>query len=411
MSQTPKIAIVGGGAAGLMAAITAAEEGAKVWIFERNREVGKKILASGNGRCNISNTALHPNNYFGRHKGFVNDALHTFNFHHFQKFCRSIGLFLHIQSDGRVYPLTNEAKTVKMLFEERCHALHVTIQCDCAIERITSDDTHYTLHSASQCFEGFDALIIATGSEAAPQLGGTNDGMGFAQVFGHDLIPTYPSLVGLHLAPPYPAALAGVKTTAELTLLVDREVQAQCEGDLLFTQYGISGFAALDLSHGASYALIQERSVAVALNLLPQFAPQELASQLGKLTASMRERTISALLCGLVSSKIVPHLLLSCRIDPHTPCAQIGTKALKQILHTLRHWRFEVTQTHGFKHAEVSGGGVSTEMIDPQTMASKRHKGLYFAGEVLDVVGERGGYNLHFAWASGYLAAKAASRS
>ncbi|MBN2894677.1 MAG: NAD(P)/FAD-dependent oxidoreductase [Campylobacterales bacterium] len=406
-----KIAIVGGGAAGLMAAITAAEAGGDVWLFERNSEVGRKILASGNGRCNISNTTLHAGNFFGQNRSFVSDALHAFNFHHFQKFCRSIGLFLQIQPDGRVYPLTNEAKSVKMLFEERCETLHVKICCDAPITRIDTVANTYTLHTQTQEFEGFEALIIATGSEAAPQLGGCDDGMRFAKAFGHEILPTYPSLVGLHLASPYPQALSGVKTTAELTLWIDREAHGTSGGDLLFTAYGISGFAALDLSQGAAYALMQGRSVGVSINLLPQFQTQELASQLGKLTASMRERTIYALLCGLISSKIAPHLLQSCRIDPATPCAGIGTKTLKHLLHTLREWRFEVTQTHGFKHAEVSGGGVSTEMIDPQTMASKRHKGLYFAGELLDVVGERGGYNLHFAWASGYLAAKAASRS
>ncbi len=409
LNNSINIAIVGGGAAGLIAAITAAEAGAAVTLFEKNSDVGKKILASGNGRCNISNTSLHTANYFGTRHAFVSDALHRFDFHHFQKFCRSIGLFLEIKPDHRVYPLTNEAKTVKMLLQERAEALHVNIQCDHEILSVEKNAESFSLRSKHGEHKGFDALIITTGSEAAPQLGGCDDGYRFAESFGHEIEPTYPSLVQLHLASEIPARLAGVKCVGEVTLYVDREKRAVVSGDLLFTRYGISGFAILDISQGASEALIQGSQVAITLNLLPQFALQELGSQLGKLTASMPQRSIAQLLSGLIATKIVPYLLESCRIDPQTRCESITTKQLKQLLHAMTQWRFDVSDTHGFKHAEVSGGGISTEMIDSKSMQSKLVENLYFAGEVLDVVGARGGYNLHFAWASGYLAAKAAT--
>lgn len=409
MNNIKNITIVGGGAAGLIAAITAAEAGASVTLFEKNGEVGKKILASGNGRCNISNTSLHTSNYFGTRHAFVSDALHRFDFHHFQKFCRRIGLFLDIKPDHRVYPLTNEAKTVKLLLQERAEALHVEIRCDHEVHAVSKDADGFSVQSNQGVHKGFDALIITTGSEAAPQLGGCGDGYRFAESFGHHTEPTYPSLVQLHLASEIPSRLAGVKCVGEASLYVDREKRATVGGDLLFTRYGISGFAILDISQGASEALMLGSQVAISLNLLPQFALQELGSQLGKLTASMPQRTIAQLLSGLIASKIVPYLLESCRIDPQTRCESLSTKQLKQLLHGMTQWRFNVSDTHGFKHAEVSGGGISTEMIDSKTMQSKLVENLYFAGEVLDVVGARGGYNLHFAWASGYLAAKAAT--
>ncbi len=210
----------------------------------------------------------------------------------------------------------------------------------------------------------------------------------------------------LHLNSDIHAKMAGVKFTGSVTLFIDREKRETIQGDLLFSKYGISGFAILDISQGASQALMNYQHVSISLNLLPQYTLQELHAQLSKLIKTLHSRSIEHLLIGLISSKMVPYLLLTCKIDPQTLCANITTKALKKILFCMTQWRFEVNDTHGFQHAEVSGGGISTQEINTKTMQSQRIDGLYFAGEVLDVVGERGGYNLHFAWASGYLAAK-----
>jgi len=400
------IAIVGGGAAGLIAAITAAEAGHSVNIFEKSDRVGKKILASGNGRCNISNSSLHVSHYFGEHHSFVHEALFQFDFHRFKKFCRHIGLFLEIKPDGRAYPLSNEAKSVQLLLETHAKATGVEILCGHHVESIAKCDNTFSLTCNDKNFEDFDALIITTGSEAALQLGGSTDGYAFAQSFGHEIVPTYPSLVQLHLDSELPAKMAGVKLHGSVTLYINRERQESIEGDLLFTRYGISGFAILDISQGASKALMEYQQVSIMINILPQFNVQQLASMINKLSVSMPDRTISDLLCGLISAKIVPYILLTCKIDATRLCGAITAKQIKSIVHNMTQWRFDVSDTHGFKHAEVSGGGVSTEMINPKTMESQQCKNLYFAGEVLDIVGKRGGYNLHFAWASGYLAAK-----
>ncbi len=395
------VAIIGGGAAGLMAAITAAKAGHSVTLFEKSDKVGKKILASGNGRCNISNTSLHVSNYFGENPSFVQDALRQFTFKEFEKFCSSLGLFLDIKEDGRVYPLSNEAKSVQMLLQNQALSLHVKILYNQNIQKIEKKNSQFIVQT-----ESFDALIICTGSEAALQLGGSIEGYQLARNFGHEIIPSYPSLVQLHLNSTLVAKMAGIKLSGSVTLFIDRQKRETVYGDLLFTKYGISGFAILDISQGASLALINHQHVSITLNLLPQFTNTQLQAKLTQLIKELPYRSIEQLLVGLIASKIIPQLLLTCKINPHTLCRDITRKELKKILFNISQWHFEVNDTHGFRHAEVSGGGISTEKIDPKTMQSQLVKGLYFAGEVLDIVGERGGYNLHFAFASAYLAAK-----
>ncbi len=412
MKQSAKrIGIIGGGAAGLIAAITAAREGCNVTVFEKESRAGKKILVSGNGRCNISNTHLHPGDYFGSHADFVSFALNTFDFHHFKKFCNSIGLHLHIHQDGRVYPLSNEAKSVHTLLLREATLLHVNLLTECRVQTLSKEPQGFVITTSEAIYDAFDAVLIATGSQAAEQLGATDDGYRLAQALGHPTITPYPCLVGLHLNSTLHSKLSGVKVYAELTLLINHQKMQHVTGDVLFTKYGISGFATLDISQAASLALHEHQHVAIEINLLPHLSTQELGSRLAKFATQLREHTVLNLLEGMVSTKVAPLLLQESNINAALTCDALNTKQIKKILHTMTQWRFEVSDTHGFKHAEVSGGGVCTEQIDPKTMHSRLHKGLYFAGEVLDIVGKRGGYNLHFAWASGYLAATAMIRN
>ncbi len=402
------IAVIGGGAAGLMAAVIAARNSHKVTIFEKSNRVGKKILASGNGRCNISNSSLHVSDYFTQNSKFIEDVLKEFDFNHFKKFCDSIGLFLDIKDDGRVYPLSNEAKSVQLLLQESALDLHVSIKYDKYIDNISKNGTKFTLtcNNADEIYKDFDAVIITTGSEAALQLGGSDKGYKIAESFGHEIIKTYPSLVQLHLDSDIHSKMAGVKLNGEVTLFVDREKRESIRGDILFTKYGISGFAILDISQEASLALSNFQQVYITLNLLAQFDTNQLKAKLSELTCKLPTQSISYLLTGLISSKIVPFLLLTCKINPDTLCKDITSKDIKKIIFNLTQWKFHVNETHGFKHAEVSGGGISTEQINSKTMQSDLIDGLYFAGEVLDILGKRGGYNLHFAWASGYIVGK-----
>ncbi|MDD2790403.1 MAG: NAD(P)/FAD-dependent oxidoreductase [Sulfurimonas sp.] len=394
-SKMPKnIAIIGGGASGLLSAILCAKAGAHVDVFEQNARCGKKILVSGNGRCNISNKNLSQDDFFGENPSFVAFGLKEFGFDAFERFVNAMGLLLETKEDGRAYPLSNEAKSVVKIFESYAQTLGVNFNLDTKIVNI------------EELSQKYDATIIATGSEAASHLGGNPDGYAFAQAFGHTIIPTYPSLVQLHLNSSLPNRMSGAKLNAEVTLLCNNKKELSSSGDLLFTNYGVSGFAILDLSQRASVALMNYEAVDISLNLLPSFNAQKLAMHIQKMGETLPELTILDILSGLIPLKIAQILLEDAAIPHATNAADIHTKLAKKIANLMLNWRFEVSDTHGFRHAEVSGGGVNTLEVNPKTMESLLHKNIYFCGEVLDVVGRRGGYNFAWAWASAYLASR-----
>lgn len=250
------VAVIGAGASGLICSIFCAKAGIKVNIFEQNSKCAKKILVSGNGRCNITNTNLSTNDYFSDNATFVKDALDEFGFEEFQKFCNSIGLMLDIKDDGRVYPLSNEAKSVAKIFEDYALSLGVIFHRDTKIENIKEIQKEY------------DSVVVATGGEAASHLGGNADGHSFAKEFGHNIIPTYPSLVQLHLNSTVAKKMSGAKINGEVTLLLNHKKDISSSGDILFTNYGVSGFAILDLSQRASVALMNYEAVDISVNLL-----------------------------------------------------------------------------------------------------------------------------------------------
>jgi hypothetical protein len=385
-----KVAIIGAGASGLLCSIFCAKKGLHVDIFEQNNKIGKKILVSGNGRCNITNTALHVEDYFSDNFGFVKDALDEFGFKKFEKFCSSIGLALDIKDDGRVYPLSNEAKSVASLLMNYAKNLGVTLHVETKITNI------------KKLLSNYNYVVVATGSEAAEHLGGNRDGLNFAQEFSHTIIPTYPSLVQFHLTSAIAHKMSGAKINGEVSLLINNKKDSTCRGDILFTNYGVSGFAILDISQKASAALIEYAKVDISVNLLPNFNAQKLSSHISNLSRF----SIIDILCGLIPMKIANALIEELNLTPSTCSADLGTKQIKKIANQMLNWRFEVKDTHGFRHAEVAGGGVDTKEINSKTMESLKQNNLYFCGEVLDVLGRRGGYNFAWAWASAYVCAK-----
>ncbi|WP_345971013.1 MULTISPECIES: NAD(P)/FAD-dependent oxidoreductase [Sulfurimonas] len=404
------IAIIGGGAAGLMAAITAAEAGAEVTVYEQNGEPGKKILASGNGRCNIINRATGIEDYEGEAPAFAATALEAMNFTAFERFCKRIGLLLEVKEDGKCYPMSQEARSVQSALIRAAQHRGVRFENNATVTRIEKEGNMFTL-SVREETRRYERLIIATGSPAAPQLGGNESGMTMAEHFGHRIVPPFPSLVGLHLEASGLEKMAGTKTTARVTLFVDNQPLQEEEGDLLFTRYGVSGFAVLDLSHAVSRALRDFEYVTLKVDLLPRFTAQSLAAQLEQMAKLIPDDTLADLLGGLLPRKLIRPLLLAQKLSAEQRCGELNAKTAKKIAYIIKQWPFTVSGTHGYQHAEVAGGGVATEEIDPGTMASRKAEGLYFAGEVIDITGHRGGFNFHFAWGSGYLAGLHAART
>lgn len=392
--MSKKVSIIGAGASGILSAILCAKAGAKVEVYEQNTKIGKKILVSGNGRCNISNRHLSSSDYFSQNPSFVDFALQSFGFDKFEKFCNEIGLLLNVVDDGRAYPLSNEAKSVVKIFEDYAKGLGIVFHTE----------THIT--DIKQLMNDSDALIVATGARAGEHLGGNSNGDEFAKEFGHTTLPAYPSLVQLHLNSQIAKKMSGVKLSAEVTLILNGVKDISVSGDVLFTNYGVSGFAILDISQAVSSALLAYQAVDISVNLLPAFNMQKLSQHISKVAQNMPTLTILDILVGIIPIKIANGLLEELNIANTIKGKEIHIKLAKRIANLMLNWKFEVEDTHGFRHAEVSGGGINTSEIDEKTMMSKKQRNLYFVGEVLDVVGRRGGYNFAFAWSSAYLAAK-----
>ena len=404
-----KIAIIGAGAAGIVAAITAKRlnKNLQIDIFDTNKSIGKKILASGNGRCNISNTKISNKNYLGENPNFVDFALNEFDFKFFEKFCKSLGLLLDIKDSGKVYPLSNEAKSVVNLFDLALKELEVCFHFECFIENIKKNEDKFTIFAKKNeekiDFKDYDKVLISSGLGAAPQLNASEQGLDIAISFGHSINPSYPSLVGLKTKETYSGKLQGVKKECNVSLYINGSFEDEIFGDVLFTSYGVSGFAILDISQKAVFALNQFYDVELRVNFFPKINPNDLANQIQNLFKNLEHQKAVDILTGLISNKIAPILLNTCKIPADTKAKDINTKQIKALAFQLNSWRLKIIDTQGFSHSEASGGGVRTIEIDNKTYESKIVKNLYFAGEILSIVGNRGGYNLHFAFASGYL--------
>ncbi len=391
-----------------MAAITAKRlnRNLEIDVFDANKSIGKKILASGNGRCNISNTSISSKNYIGENPEFVNFALKEFDFRAFEKFCKSIGLLLDIKENGKVYPLSNEAKSVTNLLFLALEELGINIFCEHFVQDLEKIEDKFVVKTAELEYKSYDKVVITSGLGAAPQLNSSEIGLDFATKFGHSINPTYPSLVGLQTQNSYKGKLQGVKKECNVSLYVNGSFEQEIFGDVLFTSYGVSGFAILDISQRAVLSLSQFFDVELRINFFPKVNANDLANQIQTLFKNLENQKAVDILTGLVSNKIAPVLLDICKIPLETKAYDLNTKQIKALAYQLNSWKLKVIDTQGFSHAEASGGGVRTIEIDNKTYESKLCKNLYFAGEVLDIVGNRGGYNLHFAWASGYLVGK-----
>ncbi len=393
------IAIIGAGAAGLMAAITLREHRElDVSIYEAQDEAAKKIVASGNGKCNITNVEIHADNYVSSHSSFVKPALSMMSFKKFQKFCMRAAIPLQIRDDAKCYPLNLEARYVRDALVRYALHLGVKILFKHKVLQIKKEQNHFKIlldtHSTNASY-----LIIATGLSAAPQLGGSDSTMIFAKSLNHATIAPAPALVGLHTSFPNPLKMSGVKIDALVDLVVDSSAIQRARGDLLFTKYGISGLTTLDLSTRAAIALKEHKVVKVKIDLLPNLEQQQIVSILNNLHKAMPDLRADELIQSVLPKKLSPLLLQD--IEPKA----VDRKLLTKLAHKIKSIELQITDTHGFRHAEAASGGVSTEQINSHTMESTIVKRLYFIGEGIDVVGDRGGYNFAWCWASGYSAA------
>ncbi|MBN2825739.1 MAG: NAD(P)/FAD-dependent oxidoreductase [Campylobacterales bacterium] len=383
--------IIGGGASGLMSAILLAQQGKEVLILEKNAQLAKKISISGNGKCNITNTSISSKHFHSQNPSFVEACIESFET--IKNLLERIGIYLVEGKGGKVFPMSLNANSVVTILEYECKRLGVEIQTHQEVIKATKEQT-FTIQTTTDTFYAQN-LIIASGSPAYPQLGSSDIGLHIAQSFNHPIHPILPSLVQLTSPQKDIYFLAGYKQEAVLTLYCNALVTTQAQGDILFTQYGVSGLAILDISRFVSIALANYEYCEIKVDLMPKWSKKALQNLFQN--ALTVEKEIKIWLEGFIHKKLAAVIVQRSCIPAQTT-AELSTKNINALIYHLKNFTIEIDATRGFKGAEVAIGGVDTTQINPQTMQSKRVKNLYFVGEVLDVDGDRGGYNFHFAW-------------
>jgi len=391
--------IIGAGAAGLVAAISRARAGQKILLLEQNNKIGKKILVSGNGKCNIDNKYINLNRFHSQNPNFIEDVLEGYDFPMVEKFFTSIGLTLVEGKEGKMFPMSLQASSVVELLEYEAKRLNVEILCDCAVTGIDKKGNTFTLET-TQGTKTCEQLVLASGSPAAPQLGGSNSGYAFATKMGHSLIPRHPSLVQLCSEETWVKACAGVKVAGVAKLTANDQYITEKKGDLLFTNYGISGLAILDLSREVSTRLANFDYCELSLDLMPELSKEKLTNLLQARADKESEKPIDLWLQGIINKKLIPIILEQSKSRVLKE-KELNRKEINKLVHTIKNLKLSISDTKGFKSAEVATGGIDTREINPQTMESKLADNLFFAGEILDVDGDRGGFNFHWAWVTG----------
>lgn len=393
--QLSKIAIIGAGASGLISSIFLASKGFDVTILEKNNKVGKKLLATGNGRCNVTNQHINLNNFHSSSDiSLIKNILNNFNYEKCKKFFNSIGIeFIH-RENGRAYPMSQTASSIVDMLEYKALSCGVEIKLNYEVVKVIFDNEKFIINDSLK----YNKVILSTGSLAMSKLGGTNQGYNIAKSFNHTLIDPFPSLVQLISDNKNLDMISGVK--------IDGTIENH-QGDILFTKYGISGSAVLDISRDISYRLQYENNVKIKIDIMPNFSKNRLIEILTKRLKTLPNIDIYLWLDGIINKKLSRYIIEYSNITQNIKISQqLNKKDILKIVHSIKNLEFNITNTKGFDNCEVCGGGICLDEVNINTMESKLQKGLYLTGEILDVDADCGGYNLHFAWASGSTLAK-----
>jgi predicted Rossmann fold flavoprotein len=405
MEKGNRILVIGGGAAGLMAAITAARNGASVKILERMNRVGKKILATGNGRCNLTNVYAAVKNYHGNNPEFVEEAFNQFTVEQTMDFFEELGIACKVESGGKVYPSSDQASSVLDVLRYECEELGIEEVCEAEVVKIKKSGNGFnvTLKNNEKLYG--DRVIVVPGGKAAPSLGSNGSGYKLLQDLGHSFVESFPALVQLRLESPHLKAINGVKFMGRAAVGVGEDVLRVEDGEILYTAYGISGPPIFQLSRRAAEKLHEGQKPWIKVDMFPDFSEDEVFKGIRKRLQLRPQKPLDFSFVGLLNKRLIPAILKEAGFeDIHKASGDVSTKEIKSIVDLLKNWTFEITGTQSWSEAQVTAGGIEVKDVDPITMESKLVKGIYLAGEVLDIDGDCGGYNLQWAWSSGYVA-------
>ena len=395
------VVVIGGGASGIMAALTAAENpDNRVILLERQQRIGRKLLATGNGRCNLTNTGASPKNYHGEQAAFAEAALARFTPRDTLDFFHSLGLLTAEEYGGRVYPLSNSANSVLDVLRFALEKAGVELRTACPARQIRRQGQGYCVVTDEGELDA-DRLIVACGGAAGAKLGGVMDGYELLKPLGHKRTALRPALVQILTAADYPRALKGVRAEARVRLMAGEESLGESRGELQFTETGVSGPAAFDLSRAAS---ANGEGLSLHADFLP--AGADAFAMLCARRETFPDQPASELFTGMLHNRLGRMLVKYANIEANRPLGSLTDKELRRAARACTDFTLSVTGTEGFDNAQVTAGGIRTAGFNPETLESWFMPGLFVCGELLDVDGDCGGYNLQWAWASGRLAGR-----
>lgn len=410
MQNKTKIAVIGAGASGMMAAVTAAKYEAEVTLFEKNERVGKKILATGNGKCNLGNTEFSMDQYYCEDKEKLGKMFGVFSVWDAVTFFENIGLMVK-EKNGYLYPYSEQASSVLDVLRMELDRAGVKLITEAEIVFAGKDEEGlFVLKDTKGNSYLFDKVIIACGSPASLKKGEGMTGYQLAEEFGHQVKDVVPGLVQLKSDETFIKALSGVRCQAKVTLLSDGQEADTQEGELQFTDYGISGIPVFQMSRQASYALKEGKDVSVLVDFYPDQEDNAFACMSRLRYDSLSDKTVENYLTGTLNKKINMVMIKQAALKPDSSVKEAGYEKIWEIMKKCRSFPIHISGVNSMENAQVCAGGVCFGQVSTE-MESELVKGLYFAGEIVDVDGKCGGYNLQWAWSSGYIAGRNAAGS
>ena len=396
-----EIAVIGGGASGLMAAITAKKSGKEVIILERKDRILKKVLITGNGRCNITNVNANISNYFGKNISSVENILNRFTPQDTMDFFNELGIVCNEENRGKVYPLSGQASSVVDALRFEAEKLGIKIETEFYVRKIEKDGFKFRIYSEDKKKIEAGRVILAAGGQSYPELGSNGSGFELAKELGHSVTKLSPSIVQLKTEKNQVKGLQGIKTDVAVTAYGDNKKICTYDGELLFTDYGISGNVVFNIS----FVMPLYKNVEFEIDFMEKFDYNELYEMLKERKRILSHLTMENYFNGMINKKLGQFLSKVSGIEKLSkPVKDLNDSDIRKLCTVLKKYRVKILETTGFKNAQVTAGGVSLDEVNTETLESKIVKGLYFSGEVLDVYGECGGFNLQWAWASGYIA-------
>lgn len=397
------VLIIGGGASGMMAALTAAKRpDTRVVLVERQQRLGRKLAATGNGRCNLTNVNASAENYHGEQPEFALPALSRFTPEDTLAFFRSLGLVTVTEYGGRVYPLSNSANSVVDVLRYALESSGVELRLGQCARELYREKKGYRLVTDAGDIRA-DFVIVACGGAAGEKLGGVMDGYELLKPLGHKRTKLYPALVQLICPSAYPRALKGVRADCRAELFSGGELLAASGGELQFTDNGVSGPAVFDISRAAS---LNAPGLELRLDFMRDWSAEDVKALLCARKASLPELPCGEIFTGMLHNRLGRMLVKYASLPAAAPLSSLDGKALERAAEAVKCFALPVEGTEGFDSAQVTAGGIKTTGFDPETLQSWFMPGLFVCGELLDVDADCGGYNLQWAWASGYVAGR-----